>query len=54
MIMDANGVPLAANVNGANRHDVTPLLPPVQVIPPITGKRGRPLQRPKSLYADRA
>ena len=32
---DAGGVPLAATLTGANRHDVTQLLPLVDAIPPI-------------------
>ena len=38
---------------GANRNDITQLLPLVDAIPPIRGARGRPLQRPKVIYADR-
>jgi len=53
-VTDANGVPLAMKLTGANRHDVTQLIPLVDAIPPIRGKPGRPLQRPKSLYGDRA
>jgi transposase len=45
---------LATRLTGANRHDVTQLIPLVDAIPPIRGKRGQPLQRPKSLFADRA
>ena len=41
-------------LTGANRHDVTQLLPLVDAIPPIRGKPGAPLRRPKRLYADRA
>ena len=54
MITDANGVPLAAILTGANRHDVTQLLPLVDAVPPVRGKRGRPRRRPHRLYADRA
>ena len=54
MITDVGGVPLAATVTGANRHDVTQLLPLVEAIPPIRGRRGRPLHRPRYLLADRA
>jgi transposase len=46
-------VPLACLLSGANRHDVTQLLPLVDAIPPIRGKRGRPRRRPKTLIADR-
>ena len=41
-------------LTGANRHDVTQLIPLVDSIGPIGGKPGRPLQLPKSLLADRA
>ena len=51
---DANGVPLATKLTGANRHDVTQLFPVIEAIPSIRGKPGRPLQSPKSVFADRA
>ena len=54
MITDANGTPLAAILTGANRHDVTQLLPLVDAVPPVRGQRGRPRRRPERLYADRA
>jgi transposase len=47
-------VPLAATLTGGNRHDVTQLLPLVEAIPPVRGRRGRPRKRPGVLYADRA
>jgi transposase len=47
-------VPLSCTLTGANRHDVTELLPAVDAIPPVRGKPGRPRRRPKRLYADRA
>lgn len=50
---DANGIPLAAILTGANCHDVTQLLPLMDAIPPLRGKRGRPLQKPQAVYADR-
>ena len=50
---DANGTPLAVSLTGSNRHDVTQLLPLVDSIPPIGGKPGAPLQKPKTLLADR-
>ena len=53
-ITDANGVPLAAIVTGANRPDVTQWLPWVAAVPAVRGKRGRPRRRPQRLYADRA
>lgn len=53
-MVDAGGVPLAAILTGANRHDVTQLLPLVEAIPPIHGKRGRPLSKPREVMGDRA
>jgi transposase len=40
-------------VTGANRHDVTQLLPLIDAIGPVAGKHGRPRQRPDALYGDR-
>ncbi len=54
MITDAQGIPLAAILTGANRHDVTQLLPLVAAIPPVRGKCGRPLRRPDRVQGDRA
>ena len=53
IITDANGVPFAATVTGANRHDITQLLPLVEAIPPIAGKQGRPRKRPDVVQGDR-
>lgn len=54
VLTDANGVPLQVITTGANRHDVTQLLPLVDGVPAIAGKPGRPRSRPDDLYADRA
>ncbi len=40
-------------LTGGNRNDVTQLLPLLQAVPPIRGKRGRPRQRVPKVYADR-
>jgi transposase len=53
LITDANGIPLACLLTGANRHDITQLHPLIEAIPPIRGKRGRPRRRPYALLADR-
>jgi len=53
VITDANGVPFATTVTGANRHDITQLLPLVAAIPPIAGKKGRPRRRPYLIQGDR-
>ena len=54
LITDAQGIPLAAILTGANRHDVTQLLPLVEAIPAIRGQRGRPRRRPDQVLGDRA
>jgi transposase len=41
-------------LTGGNRHDVTQLIPLVDSIPPIAGKVGHPIRRPKAVFADRA
>ncbi len=54
VVTDAQGIPLAATITAANRHDVTQLIPLVDAIPAVKGRRGRPRRRPALLYADRA
>jgi transposase len=54
VLTDANGVPLAVALTGAQTHDVTQLLPLVDAIPPVRGKRGRPRRRPRRVQGDRA
>ncbi len=53
VITDAEGVPLAVQLTGENRHDVTQLLPLVKAIPPIAGKVGRPRCKPDCVHGDR-
>ncbi|WP_439649029.1 IS5 family transposase [Herbidospora cretacea] len=53
LITDAGGIPLAVILTGANRNDVTQLLPLLHAIPKIRGKRGRHRQRPDAVLADR-
>ncbi|WP_320534858.1 IS5 family transposase [Robbsia andropogonis] len=53
ILVDANGFPVSAILTGPNRNDVTQLLPLIDAIPPIPGVRGRPLRKPKVIYADR-
>jgi transposase len=45
---------MAATLTGANRHDVTQLLPLVDAVPTVAGKPGRPRRRFKIVQADRA
>jgi len=47
-------VPLAVILTGANRHDVTQLMPLLDAIPPVRGKPGRPRRRPDAVQGDRA
>jgi transposase len=54
LLTDANGIPLAITLTGANRHDVTQLLPLLDGIPRVKGKRGAPRCRPNQLQGDRA
>jgi transposase len=53
LVCDAGGIPLAVSLTGGNVHDVTQLLPLVDAIGPVRGKRGRPRRRPAVLVADR-
>ena len=53
LLTDALGIPLVCLLTGANRHDVTQLIPMVDAIPTIAGKVGAPLHVPKTLQADR-
>lgn len=42
------------SLTGGNRNDITQLMPLVESIPPVRGRRGRPRRRPDAVYADRA
>src|SRR5690606_24139103 len=53
VMTEGGGIPLAVTVTGGNRHDSTQLIPLVEALPTIRGKRGRPWQRPRWLYGDR-
>nr|WP_143116507.1 IS5 family transposase [Lentzea xinjiangensis] len=53
LITEGHGIPLAVSLTGGNRNDVTQLMPLIDQIPPVRGKRGRPRFRPDALYADR-
>ena len=41
------------SLTGGNRNDLTQLIPLVDAVPPIRGRRGRPRRRPRELLADR-
>jgi transposase len=53
VITDAQGIPLAVSMTGGNANDVTQLMPLVEAIPAVAGRRGRPRHRPVVVYADR-
>jgi transposase len=44
---------MAVTLTGANRHDVTQLLPLVDAVPPVRGRRGRPRRRFDRVQGDR-
>lgn len=52
-LTEATGLPVAVSVTGANRNDVTQLLPLVDAVPSVRGRVGRPRRRFESLLADR-
>lgn len=54
LLTDAHGIPLSIILTGANRHDVTQLLPLLDSIPPVKGKVGAPRFRPERIQGDRA
>jgi transposase len=47
-------MPLALSLSGGNHNDVLELVPLVDAIPPVRGKRGRPRRRPRRLLGDGA
>jgi transposase len=54
VLTDAQGIPLAITVTGANEADVKQLLPLVDSIPDLSGDQGDQPTKPEELYADRA
>ncbi|GAB2792183.1 hypothetical protein GCM10027073_25510 [Streptomyces chlorus] len=53
VLTDAHGAPLRMSLTGGHRNAVTQLLPLVDGVPPVRGKRDRPRRKPRALYADR-
>ncbi|WP_150778012.1 IS5 family transposase [Pandoraea sputorum] len=53
VLTDAQGISLSLILTGANRNDITQLLPLIEAIPPIRGKRGRPLSKPHIVQGGR-
>src|SRR3569833_3884653 len=54
LVVDGNGTPLNVILTSANRHDSTQLMPLLDGVPAIAGRRGRPLRKPCCVQADRA
>jgi transposase len=46
-------LPLAFTLTAGNRNDITQLLPLLDKIKPLRGRRGRPRKRPDQVIADR-
>ncbi len=53
VLSDATGVPLAARVGPANRHDSTAFEAMLDAVPPIRTPAGRRRKRPAKLHADK-
>lgn len=51
---DRRGIPLAALLTKANRHDIGALVPLLESIPHVRGRPGRPRHRPEAVQGDRA
>ena len=54
MLSEAQGIPLAVGVSGANTHDSLALKPLVKGIPAVRSRRGPRRRRPSKLRADKA
>ena len=54
VLTDAQGIPLATTVTGANTADVTQLLPLVDSVPDLSSEAGEEPPQPEELYTDRA
>lgn len=54
LLVDERGLPLVAQISGAQVHDSSLLIPLVESIPAVKGLAGRARKRPGKLHADRA
>jgi transposase len=52
-VVDRRGIPLAALLTGANRHDSVVFEALIDAIPPIRQPNGRRRKRPTKLHADK-
>jgi len=53
VLTDRHGIPLAISLTKANRNDICELLPLLQKIPNVRGRRGRPRHKPDAVQGDR-
>ena len=53
-MVDRTGIPLAARLTGANRHEATVFEDLIDAIPPIRRPSGHRRKRPAKLHADKA
>jgi hypothetical protein len=54
VLCDRRGVPLTCLISAANTHDSRLLIPLLDSVAPIRGRRGRPRRRPAKLHGDKA
>jgi transposase len=54
VLVDAQGIPLAADTTPANTPEIKELLPLVDCCGPLDEESGQPQHRPKAVYGDRA
>ena len=54
LLVDKEGVPLAASISAANVHDSKLLQEVVDSVGPVRGRLGRPRKRPEKLHADKS
>ena len=54
MIGERQGIPLAARLSGANRHDSVVFEELIDAVPRIKGPSGQRRKRPANLHADKA
>ncbi|MGY3205119.1 transposase [Streptomyces sp. TE5632] len=53
LFCDGRGTPFKVLATAAHVHDVTQTLAPVDGIPPVAGRPGRPRRRPETLLGDK-
>jgi transposase len=53
VITEGHGIPLASSVTAANRNDISEMAPPVNKLPAVAGKVGRPRRTPEAMLGDR-